>query len=136
MIISLVAPGTEPTRTPAVATCDNDRLTVRAVRLLTVVTFACYRGKAPRARQAEGIPLAAQSYQPSTRPVQPNWHSTPAWRTSSFSAGAGECVEVATAAPFVLARDSRDRSGPVLELTSAQWVGLVKRIKNGNAVVG
>jgi Domain of unknown function (DUF397) len=68
--------------------------------------------------------------------VQPNWYSTLPWRTSSASVGNGECVEVATAAPFVLARDSRDRSGPVLELTSAQWLGLVDRLKNGETSLG
>ena len=64
--------------------------------------------------------------------VQPNRYSTLAWRTSSASGGAGECVEVAATSSFVLTRDSRDRSGPVLELTSAQWLGLVERIKNGD----
>jgi Domain of unknown function (DUF397) len=51
------------------------------------------------------------------------------WRTSRASAGAGECVEVATSGPFVLARDSRDRSGAVLAFTSSQWLGLMRRIK-------
>lgn len=80
--------------------------------------------------------MAAQPPRHSTITVRPDRYSTLSWRTSSFSAGAGECVEVATSAPFVLARDSRDRSGPVLELTSAQWLGLVERIKNGEAVTG
>ena len=65
-----------------------------------------------------------------------NQYSTLTWRKSSASAGAGECVEVATADPYVLARDSRDQSGPVLELTSAQWHGLMSRIKNGDAAGG
>lgn len=80
--------------------------------------------------------MAAEPRQYSTMAVQPSWHSTLSWRTSSASAGAGECVEVAAAASLVLARDSRDRSGPVLELTPAQWFGLVERIKNGEAVLG
>ena len=67
-----------------------------------------------------------------TMTVHPRRYSTLAWRTSSASGGAGECVEVAAASPFVLARDSRDRSGAVLTFNSAQWLGLVKRIKNGN----
>ena len=75
--------------------------------------------------------MAVQPYRPSTTTVQPNWYSTLSWRTSSFSAGAGECVELAAEAPFVLARDSHDRSGPVLEFTSAQWRHLVDRIKAG-----
>ena len=80
--------------------------------------------------------MAAQLRRHSTVTVRPNRYPTLFWRTSSFSAGAGECVEVAASAPFVLARDSRDRSGPVLELTSAQWRGLVQRVKNGEAVTG
>jgi hypothetical protein len=55
------------------------------------------------------------------------------WRTSSASGGTGECVEVAAASPFVLTRDSRDRSGPVLTFSSAQWLGLLERIKNGDS---
>ena len=53
------------------------------------------------------------------------------WRKSRASVGAGECVEVATFGAYVLARDSRDQSGTVLRFTSAQWHGLVNRIKNG-----
>lgn len=76
--------------------------------------------------------MAAQPRRHSIMTVQPNRYSTLAWRTSSASGGAGECVEVAATSSFVLTRDSRDRSGPVLELTSAQWLGLVERIKNGD----
>jgi hypothetical protein len=32
----------------------------------------------------------------------------------------------------VLARDSKNLSGVVLTVTSAQWLGLLRRIKNGN----
>lgn len=80
--------------------------------------------------------MAAQPRRHLTTAVQPDLHSTLAWRTSSASGGAGECVEVATASPFVLTRDSRDRSGPVLELTPAQWLSFVERIKNGEAALG
>ena len=60
-------------------------------------------------------------------------YSTLIWRKSSASAGAGECVEVAKSDSFVLARDSRDQSGVVLEITSAQWLRLLRRIKDGGA---
>jgi len=56
------------------------------------------------------------------------------WRRSSASHGAGECVEVAKSGSFVLARDSRDQAGAMLEVTVAQWLGLVRRIKTGEAV--
>jgi hypothetical protein len=65
--------------------------------------------------------------------TQPDRYPTVAWRKSSASGGAGECVEVARADSFVLARDSKDRSGVVLEFTAGQWLGLLRRIKNGEA---
>ena len=68
--------------------------------------------------------------------AQPNRYLTLAWRKSSASGGAGECVEVAKADSFVLARDSRDRSGVVLEFTGGQWLGFVRRIKNGEECRG
>jgi hypothetical protein len=80
--------------------------------------------------------LAVQPRRNSTSSVQPTSHSSLSWRTSRASAGAGECVEVATASPLVLTRDSRDRSGPVLAFTPAQWLGLVERIKNNDPGLG
>jgi hypothetical protein len=80
--------------------------------------------------------LAAQPRRNSTTSVQPTSYSTLSWRTSRASAGAGECVEVAAASPFVLTRDSRNRSGAVLRFTPAQWLGLVERIKNGDLSAG
>jgi hypothetical protein len=78
--------------------------------------------------------LAVQPHRPSTITVQPPSYPTLSWRTSTASAGVGECVEVTTAAPFVLTRDSRDRSGAVLAFSPAQWLSLVERIKSGTAV--
>ena len=75
--------------------------------------------------------MAARLYQHSTVAAQPYGYSALSWRKSSASVGAGECLEVAKSDAFVLARDSRDQSGPVLEFTSAQWSGLVRRIKDG-----
>jgi hypothetical protein len=69
-------------------------------------------------------------------PTQLSPYSTLTWRKSSASAGAGECVEVAKSGSSVLARDSRDQSGVVLEFTTAQWLGLLQRIKGEVAVRG
>jgi hypothetical protein len=66
-------------------------------------------------------------------PALPSLYSTLSWRKSSASAGAGECVEIARLGSSVLARDSRDRSGVVLEFTTAQWLGLLQRIKDDAA---
>lgn len=68
-------------------------------------------------------------------PAKPSQNPTLIWRKSSASAGAGECVEVAKSGPSVLARDSRDRS-VVLEFTTAQWLGLLQRIKGEVAARG
>jgi Domain of unknown function (DUF397) len=63
--------------------------------------------------------------------AQPNRDSTLIWHKSSASGGDGACVEVAKSGSCVLVRDSRDRSGAVLVLTRAQWLGLLRHIKNG-----
>ena len=62
--------------------------------------------------------------------AQPNRYSTLIWRKSSASGGSGECVEVAMWKSCVLVRDSGDQSGTVLEFTSAQWLALLRRLKN------
>jgi hypothetical protein len=42
------------------------------------------------------------------------------WRTSSYSTGHGECVEVATA-EAVLIRDTTDRGGNTLRVAAGAW---------------
>ena len=55
------------------------------------------------------------------------------WRKSSFSSGSGgNCVEVATNLPGVIAvRDSKDPDGPVLTLCLAQWRSFAAGVKLG-----
>lgn len=60
-----------------------------------------------------------------------NQYSALTWRKSSASAWMGECVEVAKYGPLVLARDSHDRSGPVLKFTMPQWRTFVQRLRSG-----
>lgn len=43
------------------------------------------------------------------------------WRTSSYSAGSGACVEVAPAPGGVLMRDSKDRDGRALSVPTTAW---------------
>ena len=45
------------------------------------------------------------------------------WRTSSYTASTGNCVEVAsaTAGGTVLVRDTKDREGPVLAVPATAW---------------
>ena len=63
-------------------------------------------------------------------PAQRSQHAALAWRASDFSTGEGNCVEVAADGRSVLVRDSRNRSGVVLALPSAQWSALLRRIRN------
>lgn len=55
------------------------------------------------------------------------------WRKSSYSsANGGNCVEVASNLPGVVAvRDSKAPAGPVLAFTPAQWRAFAARIKIG-----
>jgi hypothetical protein len=63
--------------------------------------------------------------------TQPNRYSSLAWRKSSASVGAGECVEVAMSDSLILVRDSRHRSGgPVLKLTPSQWRRLLSSVRD------
>jgi hypothetical protein len=56
-------------------------------------------------------------------------HSTLNWRTSKASGGSGECVEIACDDQSVLIRDSRNRSGSVLEFSPGQWSSFIRRIR-------
>jgi hypothetical protein len=53
----------------------------------------------------------------------------PRWRKSSFSGNGGNCVEVGKA-DRVLIRDTRDRTGPVLTVTSAAWRAFVSDVRD------
>ncbi len=53
-----------------------------------------------------------------------------AWRTSSYSGGQGNCVEVAIMPGNVVAvRDSKDRTGPELAFTGREWAAFVRAVK-------
>ncbi|CRK59217.1 hypothetical protein [Alloactinosynnema sp. L-07] len=55
-----------------------------------------------------------------------------AWRKSSFSGGAsGSCVEIAQADDLFGIRDSKNISGPVLELTGARGRALIAAVRDG-----
>ncbi len=55
------------------------------------------------------------------------------WRTSTRSStNGGNCVEVADNLPGVVAvRDSKNRSGPALMFTPAEWTAFVDSTKDG-----
>jgi hypothetical protein len=54
-----------------------------------------------------------------------------AWRKSSYSQGATQCVEVAGLGAGVAIRDSKNPAGPVLLLTASQMRDLARRMKAG-----
>lgn len=53
------------------------------------------------------------------------------WRKSSFSGTQGNCVEVAIHDDGVYVRDSKDREGPVLRFTHAEWDAFKSGVTNG-----
>jgi Domain of unknown function (DUF397) len=54
------------------------------------------------------------------------------WRKSTFSGNGGDCVEVASNLPGIVAvRDSKDRSGPVLTFTPAEWEAFTAGVRDG-----
>ncbi len=55
-----------------------------------------------------------------------------AWHKSSRSSGNGNCVEVAILDDAVAVRDTKDRSGPVLVFTPAEWSAFVTGAKDGD----
>jgi len=54
------------------------------------------------------------------------------WRTSSYSNGQAECVEVARNLPAIIAiRDSKDPGGPALAFGPLQWHAFTDKVKSG-----
>jgi hypothetical protein len=54
------------------------------------------------------------------------------WRKSSYSGGAGNCVEVAGSLPGAVGvRDSKDPDGQPLVFTTSAWRAFASTVKNG-----
>lgn len=54
------------------------------------------------------------------------------WRKSRRSDGDGNCVEVAFATDgSVGVRDSKNRTGPILEFTPAEWAAFTGGVRDG-----
>ncbi|MFI0983423.1 DUF397 domain-containing protein [Streptomyces sp. NPDC021093] len=61
-------------------------------------------------------------------------HSSPKsrWRTSSYSSGNGQCVEVGDGFPgTVPVRDSKRADSPVLSFSHHAWADFVHVVKHG-----
>lgn len=58
--------------------------------------------------------------------------SSARWRKSSRSGSSGDqCVEVADLDTAIAVRDSKDRGGPKLTFTPAEWATFSARVKAG-----
>jgi hypothetical protein len=61
---------------------------------------------------------------------------TSRWKSAdwvkSVHSGDGNCVEIAFVGNRVGVRDSKDRSGPVLEFTHAEWAAFVAGVQDGS----
>jgi len=53
------------------------------------------------------------------------------WRTSSYSGGQGNCVQVGTAKHALAIRDSADPAGPELKVSPEQWQTFLRQLKTG-----
>jgi len=67
---------------------------------------------------------------------QANQESALNWRKSRYSAGNGECVEVAKSELYVQVRDSRNKTGTVLKVKAGPWQGFLSRVKSGDVCRG
>jgi hypothetical protein len=54
------------------------------------------------------------------------------WFKSSRSAGNGACVEVAMTTTHIGVRDSKDRTGPTLEVDLCAWSDFIQAVRAGN----
>jgi Domain of unknown function (DUF397) len=52
-----------------------------------------------------------------------------AWRTSSYSGTNGNCVEVGGTATAVLVRDTKDRDGVALSISSDAWISFAASLR-------
>jgi hypothetical protein len=51
------------------------------------------------------------------------------WRTSSYTGGQGNCVEVAGTARVVMVRDTKDRGGAELSIPADAWQRFADSLK-------
>jgi len=53
------------------------------------------------------------------------------WRKSSYSSQSGNCVEIATNMPGMVAvRDSKNRQGPILVIGHEDWQAITRQTKS------
>jgi hypothetical protein len=57
--------------------------------------------------------------------------TTAQWRTSSYSGGTGDCVEIADLAANVGVRDSKDPNAQHLTFALNTWAAFVAEVRDG-----
>ncbi|TDC70249.1 DUF397 domain-containing protein [Actinomadura sp. GC306] len=62
--------------------------------------------------------------------MRPN-PTTVKWRTSSYSGGTGDCVEVADLMANVAVRDSKDPDAGHLTFTVRTWTAFMAEVRDG-----
>ena len=66
------------------------------------------------------------SHEPGISPSTPE----AVWRTSSYSGGQGDCVEVADNLPTLIpVRDSKHPTGPILAFSPNAWTAFVDHLR-------
>ncbi|WFB09426.1 DUF397 domain-containing protein [Streptomyces sp. LX-29] len=58
------------------------------------------------------------------------------WRTSSYSSGNGQCVEIAFLHGVVATRDSKNPDGPTLAFPVPVWAAFVASVTEGERPCG
>ncbi|MDA3649889.1 DUF397 domain-containing protein [Saccharopolyspora indica] len=53
------------------------------------------------------------------------------WKTSSYSNGGGNCVEVAVGTGWTGFRDTKDRDGGTLVVTASRWENFLAATRSG-----
>ncbi|WP_405582013.1 DUF397 domain-containing protein [Streptomyces sp. NBC_01190] len=56
----------------------------------------------------------------------------PTWRKSSHSSGNGQCVEVAASPDAIAVRDSKDPAGPALLFAPGEFTAFIRGIADGD----
>lgn len=52
------------------------------------------------------------------------------WRTSSYSGGQGNCVEIANTPENIQVRDTKDRPGGALTVSLPQWNAFLTKVRH------
>lgn len=82
----------------------------------------------PSGPAVNGFPAAPgndRSVRPGPRPAETG---ELAWRKSSFSGGANNCVETAPSGEAVLVRDSKITGGPIIAIGATAWTEFVNTL--------